>query len=207
MQDVRTATLGEGRALFDAEAVLFIDDGHREIAELDVALDQRVRADCDLHVARPDQLSRQRVLLGRERAREKRNANAKLGAKPFDGEKVLLSEGFGRRHQRTLVPGFDRAEQCIERDDRLARADIALQQPLHRRLTREIRGDLRDRALLRVGQRERERRAVACDQLAGRVKRLGEGLVTRRRATGERELQDQQLVERQPPPTFLSLLQ
>ena len=51
MQDVRRASLGERLPLLDAEAVLLVDDGDREVGELDVALDQRVRADRDLRVA------------------------------------------------------------------------------------------------------------------------------------------------------------
>ena len=46
---------------------------------------------------------------------------------------VLLGEQFGRRHQRDLVPGFDRGERRERRDDGLARADIALHEPQHRR--------------------------------------------------------------------------
>ena len=51
MEDVRAASLGEGGTLLDAEAVLLVDDGDREVGELHLALDQRVRADCDPHVA------------------------------------------------------------------------------------------------------------------------------------------------------------
>ena len=68
VEDVRAAPLGERRALLDAEAVLLVDDGDGEVAEADLLLDQRVRADGDLHVARGDQLADVRVLL-RGRAR------------------------------------------------------------------------------------------------------------------------------------------
>src|ERR1039457_4957767 len=48
VQHVRRAVLGKRRPLLDAEPVLLVDDGHRKIGELDVALDQRVRPDRDL---------------------------------------------------------------------------------------------------------------------------------------------------------------
>ena len=58
VEHVRAPALGERRALLDAEAVLLVDDRDREVGELDLALDQRVRADCDPDVARGDELVR-----------------------------------------------------------------------------------------------------------------------------------------------------
>ena len=52
---------------------------------------------------------------------------------------VLLGERLGRRHQRGLGAGLDRAQHRVERDDGLARADLAHQQPLHRALARRCR--------------------------------------------------------------------
>ena len=51
MQDVRRAALGERPALLDAEAVLLVDDRDGEVGELDILLDQRVRADDDVRLA------------------------------------------------------------------------------------------------------------------------------------------------------------
>ena len=47
VEDVRAPPLRERGALLDAEAVLLVDDGDREVGELDLALDERVRADGD----------------------------------------------------------------------------------------------------------------------------------------------------------------
>ena len=58
VQDVRRAPLGERLALLDAEAVLLVDDRDGEVGELDVALDQRVRADRDLRLAARDRGAR-----------------------------------------------------------------------------------------------------------------------------------------------------
>ena len=41
-------------------------------------------------------------------------------------------EDLGRRHDRRLPAGVDRGEAGDRRDDRLAAADVALQQALHR---------------------------------------------------------------------------
>ena len=56
---VRCSTCGlrpfdERRALRHPEAVLLVDDGDGEVAELDLLLDERVRPDDDLRIARGD---------------------------------------------------------------------------------------------------------------------------------------------------------
>ena len=48
VQDVRRAALRQRAPLLDAEAVLLVDDGDRELGQVDALLDQRVRADHDL---------------------------------------------------------------------------------------------------------------------------------------------------------------
>ena len=206
MEDVRAASLGERGALLDAEAVLLVDDGDGEVAEADLLLDQRVRADRDLHVARGDQLAHVGVLLRAERARQQRHPHAELGADSLDREEVLLGEHLGRRHQRALPSRLDGPQQRRERDDGLAGADVALEQPLHRRRPRQVAVDLGNRLLLRVGERERQHLAVPVEELAGRRKRLRDEPLALRRPARERELEDEELVEGEPPPALLRLL-
>ena len=91
---------------------------------------------------------RRAALARREARRQEGDADAELGAEPLDREEVLLGERLGRRHQRALTAAFDGAEQRVERDRRLARADVPLEQPLHRRRPREVGVDLGDRLLL-----------------------------------------------------------
>ncbi len=55
---------------------------------------------------------------------------------------MLLGEDFGRRHERGLVAGLDRLQRGERGDDRLAAADVALQQALHRLAAREVAADL-----------------------------------------------------------------
>ena len=58
----------------------------------------------------------------------------RLGAEqPLDRREVLLGERLGGRHQRRLVAVLDGAQHRVQRDHRLAAADLAHQQPLHRR--------------------------------------------------------------------------
>ena len=47
---MRAPSLDERGALRHPEPVLLVDDGHREIAEVDLLLDERVRSDDDLRV-------------------------------------------------------------------------------------------------------------------------------------------------------------
>ena len=108
------------------------------------------------------------------RAREQRAADAELEAEIRRREKVLLSEGFSRRHQRPLTAALDGAQERVQRDDRLAGADVSLQEPLHRDGAREVAVDLADRLLLVRRQRERQRLAVAVDEVAGLAERRSE---------------------------------
>ena len=120
-------------------------------------------------------------------------------------EEVLLGERLGRRHQRALAAVLDRAQQRVERDDRLARADVALQQPLHRHRALEVGVDLARRLLLVRRERERQRLAVALDQLAGRAERRRERALALGGAARDADLEQQQLLEREPLPARLRL--
>ena len=104
-------------------------------------------------------------------------------------------------------PLLDRAQQRVERDHRLARADVALEQPLHRHRAGEVAVDLGDRPLLVRGQLERQRLAVARDQLAGLAERGRDLLLALARPAREAELEQEQLVERKAPATLLRLLE
>ena len=207
MQDVRDAPLGERRALLDPEAMLLVDDRDGEIGELDLALDQRVGADGDLRLAARDPGARGRMLLRGQRAREQDERDAELRADALDRQEVLLGEGLRRRHQGALPAGFDSAQERVERDDRLPGADVALQQPRHRRRAGKVGVDLGDRLLLMLRQLEGKRGAVARDEVAGRRERGRHGRLAFGRPTCKRELEDEQLVEGEPPPPFLGLLE
>ena len=83
------------------------------------------------------------------RAGEQRGRHQLARHQRLQGREVLLGERLGRRHQRGLGAVLDRAQHRVQRDDGLARADLAHQQPLHRAVAREVGVDrLHRRALV-----------------------------------------------------------
>ena len=74
---------------------------------------------------------------------------------------VLARQHLGRRHDRGLVTGPDRDQTRVQRHERLAGADVALQQQVHRRGTRHRRADLVHRPPLRLRRLERHGRRAA----------------------------------------------
>ncbi len=166
----------------------------------DVALDQGVRPDDDVRVPALDRIAN---LLRAHRPGQQDAPDAESAAEWLEREKVLLSEGFRRRHERTLAAVLDRAQQRVERDDRLPGADVALQQPLHRDGADEVAVDLGDRPFLVLGQRERELLPVARDELAGAIEGDGDRVVIARMR--DDELQREELVECEPPARLLRL--
>ncbi|SKX55091.1 Uncharacterised protein [Mycobacteroides abscessus subsp. massiliense] len=69
---------------------------------------------------------------------------------------MLNREHLGGRQERALVPGVDRLHHREQRDDRLTRAHLTLQQPVHRLDPGEIGTDLGDYLLLSLGELERQ---------------------------------------------------
>ena len=58
---------------------------------------------------------------------------------------VLRGQRLGRRHQRALAAVLDGAQQGVHGHGRLARADVALQQALHRDAAGDVAVDVGDR--------------------------------------------------------------
>ena len=110
MENVRRPAGDERRTLLDAEAVLLVDDGDREVAQLEALLDKCVGADDDVGSERRLPLA----LAGR--AREERAADAELEAEVGDREEVLLGERLGRCHERSLASGLDRTQERVQGD-------------------------------------------------------------------------------------------
>ena len=119
--------------------MLLVDDRDPEIRKLDVALDQGVCADRNLGDAIGDLVA---DLLRADRAGQQHAAHTELRAQRFERQEVLLGQRFGGRHQRALAVALDRPQQGIESDDGLPRADVTLEQSLHRRRALEVGVDL-----------------------------------------------------------------
>ena len=100
--------------------------------KLHVGRRQPVRADHDVErpVGRPlDDLA---LLLRRAEPRERGDLERKLGHPRGERAAMLLGQ-HRRRHQHGhLVAGVDRLERRAHRQLRLAEADVAAQQPIHR---------------------------------------------------------------------------
>ena len=140
-----------------------------------VLLDQRVGADHDAGVAaRRRPAGPARAGGGRLRPGEQRDLGAdrrsRRACRPRRGRRAwrvmerwcCCGEDLGGRQQRGLAAGVDDRQHRPQRDDRLARADLALQQPVHRVLAGQLAGDLLADVALARGQLERQplRRSV-----------------------------------------------
>ena len=148
-----------------------------------VALDEGVGADDDVDLAgaerREDRLALGRRWCGWSAARpapaaRRRGCRRRRPSRPSSSTRMprkccSASTSVGR-HERALVAALHGDEQGADGDDRLARADVALEEPVHRVRAGEVGGDLADRPLLRAGERERQR-ARGSGARAGRRRR------------------------------------
>ncbi len=200
----------ERRPLAHAEAVLLVDDADRQPGEAHVRLDQRVGADHEAELAAgqaPEGLAPARRGGRPGEQRERDPDTLDRGQQLIEGRRVLLGQGLGRRHQRRLVAGLERAQHRVQGDHRLARADVAHQQPLHRPAGDQVRVDLVHGPALAARELERQRLEPAADQLAGGL----EGDPGHRFAPGpaahrQRPLVQAQLLEGEPVAGGLRLL-
>ena len=163
---LRVGRLGpECRALVDTETVLLVDHDDGETLEADGLRQQGVGADQEIDLARREPLE-DGAALGRSlRAGQQLDRDARARQHLADRGVVLLGQQLRGRHQRGLVAGGDRHEHGIQRDHRLAGADVALQQAVHGPLACQIIGDIVDRGTLAARQLEWEsRRDVLVDR-------------------------------------------
>ena len=126
VQDVWTSSFGECAPLLDAEPMLFVDDGDGEVPQFHALLDQRMRTDDDVGGLRV------RAFTLRRCARQQCARDTELATDLLDRQKVLLCERLGRGHQRALSTGLDGPQDRVESDDCLPRADVTLEEALHR---------------------------------------------------------------------------
>ena len=181
-----------------AKSVLLVDHDQAEIAERDCVLEQRMRADQNVELPRFERSQDRLALLAALAAGEQRDAQIGCRAERADGLQMLAGEQLGRRHQRSLRPGLDRGGEREQRDDRLATADIALQQPEHAMRAGEVGVDLGERADLCARELEgklgddRLAELARCDKLPARA--LRHALSN----DGKRKLIGQQLVISKP---------
>ena len=134
--------------------MLLVDHREPEIGECDALLKQRMGADRDVDRPSANAASeaRRAAALSRPVMSAMRKADACRQRR--HALVVLAGENLGRRHHRRLPAGFDHLRHRQQRDDGLARSDVALQQPQHALLGSQIGADVVDRLALRAGQRK-----------------------------------------------------
>ena len=115
-----------------AEAVLLVDDDEPQVLELDVALQQLVRADDEVDLAARKPFQRDLRLLRRAEARKLRDAHGKVGEAIGERLEVLLGEE-GRGHEQShLLAVREGDERGAQRDLGLAETDVAADESIHR---------------------------------------------------------------------------
>jgi hypothetical protein len=140
---------------------------------------------------------------------QRRSALARTGALRGDAQaervepgvkarEMLLGEELRGRHERALVPGFDREQRRERGQHRLARADIALHETQHRCRAREVLPDLRRDAPLRLGEVEGQPRQQVRAQGAVTAQRRRCFRTNRQPQTTQAQVLCQQLFECKP---------
>ena len=188
------------QALMHAEAVLLVDHRKAEIAEHDAVLEQGMGADDD--VDRPGcQVGENGLaLLAFFASGEDLDTQAGCLGERRDGGEVLTGEDFGRGHHRRLRSRLDGVGHGEQRNDGLAGADIALQQPQHAVGLGHVGADFVQRTALRGGQFMAEGGAYPGGGFARTVQHAAGRFLEAAADKTERQLAGQQLVIGEPAP-------
>ncbi len=136
--------------------MLLVDDRQAEPGEAHLLLDHRVGADHQRGLARGHLLEHLRPRLALAAAGQPGDGDAERRQPADQLLQVLLGQDLGRRHQRALPAGVDGDAGGERGHHRLAGADVALQQAMHRQRPRQVGGDLVGDAALRLGQAKRQ---------------------------------------------------
>ena len=131
-----------------AEPLLLVDDQQAEIAELDVLRQQAVRADDDVDLAGGQIGERSFCSALRPEAADHLDAHRKAREALLQRLLVLKREHGRRREERDLLAVHDRLERGAHGHFGLAVADVAAEQPVHRRRRLHVALDVGDRRLL-----------------------------------------------------------
>ena len=209
---LRWQLVAQRQTLGDAESVLLVDDREAESSELDILLDDRVGADDEPRRTGCHALQHVASGFALSVAGEPGHTDTERFQPADELAKVLVGEDFGGGHQGALPAVVDGDGRGERGDDRLAGADVALQQAVHRRGdarriamssldSLQVGGDLFDHSALRPSQRERQGGEQSFLQAA-----CGHSEQRRTLASAKplglqlRQLLRQKLLELDPPP-------
>jgi len=139
-----------------AEAVLLVDDDEPEVLELDIGLQQLVRADDQVEAAFGEAGKCGLNLLRAAKAREFRHASGRI--REAVGERLEMLLGKERRgHQQCdLLAICNGHPGRAERHFGFAEADVAANEPVHRASRRHVADHRLDRCSLVAGLFEAE---------------------------------------------------
>ena len=127
------ALRAQRRALQHAEPMLLVDDDEPELVERHRLLGERVRADDEMDRAARELGANLAALAPRVTLPvSDATRNRDVVQQPANRQVVLVRQDLGRRHERDLKAVLHRDDRREQRDDGLAGADVALQQPVHR---------------------------------------------------------------------------
>ena len=183
---LRCEFVAQRQPLSHAKAVLLVNDGQRQVFELHLVLNDRVRAHHQFGLAAGNQTQHLAPGLGFLAAREPGRGDAQGRQPAHQLGKVLLGQNFGRRHQRALPTRLHTNGGSQRRHHGFAGTYIALKQTVHGGGTRQVTRNFFAHAALRSGQRKRQ----GCQQLLGQglAPWLGHGAKQRRAQTVARAL-------------------
>ena len=190
------ASAFEFEALFDAEAVLLVDDAKSELVEGDAFLNEGVRAYGDARGPALERFQNGPFLGGLEASGKFEDGNAERLEPLAKLLGVLFRKEFRRGHEDGLMTALEGAQQRESGDDRLAASHVSLYEAVHGRVLPEILFDFPPDALLRVREREGKRGEEGVDQVFARlveVRRLQIPSAAAR--LGERDLLREKFVE------------
>ena len=139
-------------ALFDAEAVLFVDDDKSQVIEDHRIFEQSMGSDKDLHLARKQPSMYLVALFLAGRTGKQLDAHADGSEQRAQRLIMLRGENLGRRHHAGLVTVVDGHEHRHEGDKGLAAAHIALQEAVHLAAAAHIGANLFEHPFLGTGE-------------------------------------------------------
>lgn len=161
----RCAFVAERGALFDAEAMLFVNHDELQILELDGVFDQRVRADDNLN--RP--VRKTCADFGFLRFGRVADEQTNVRARKQIGKtaEMLVSQNRSGSHNGGLRARLIHHRGGERGDDSFARANVALQQTIHRAARVEVAADLVEGAGLGACQGEGKASHARAQPLVG----------------------------------------
>jgi hypothetical protein len=171
----RLLALPQGGPLPHAELMLFVDDHQPQAGKSHVLLQKRVGADHHVDLPRGDVCQGRFALFLRQAAHEQHVPHTARLEQAGERIGMLAGKNFRGCHQGRLVTAGHTSEHGVHGYYGLAAADVALQQPIHRRFAGHVAGHFTNRGPLTGGEFERKksfdsRIDIRCGYKRGRAK-------------------------------------